>query len=164
MVMDVSSKKIDHIPSLQSSENSVPPDSECGLHRQDEIAVFKGTGQRDHIEGYIKKIQGSLWGRRKFCNFLFYESNQLKLLIKRLNQFCKQFRFRKDIRVFLSSKISTLRAGLYIAVWFILPISPGKRNYLLNHFSMFSVGEFDSGGKKKNPATLPLNRTRTVGY
>lgn len=32
MVMDVSSKKIDQIPSLQSSENSVPPDSECGLH------------------------------------------------------------------------------------------------------------------------------------
>ena len=59
MVMDVSSKKIDHIPSLQSSENSVPPDSECGLHRQDGMAAFKGTGQRDHIEGYIQKIQAS---------------------------------------------------------------------------------------------------------
>jgi hypothetical protein len=33
MVMDVSSKKIDSIPSLSSSENSVPPDSECGIHR-----------------------------------------------------------------------------------------------------------------------------------
>jgi hypothetical protein len=38
MVMDVSSKKIDQIPSLQSSENSVPPDSECGLHRQDGVS------------------------------------------------------------------------------------------------------------------------------
>jgi len=30
--MDVSTKKIDHIPSLQSSETSVPPDLERGIN------------------------------------------------------------------------------------------------------------------------------------
>ena len=32
VVMDVGTKKIDHIPSLQSSERSVPPDMERGLN------------------------------------------------------------------------------------------------------------------------------------
>jgi hypothetical protein len=57
MVMDVSSRKIDNIPSLKSSENSVPPDSECGIHREDDSGryyfllisyqQFKVTLQRD---------------------------------------------------------------------------------------------------------------------
>jgi len=32
MVVDVNTRHMDQIPSLQSSENSVPPDSECGIH------------------------------------------------------------------------------------------------------------------------------------
>ena len=32
MVFDVNTKHLDQIPSLQSSENSIPPDSECGIH------------------------------------------------------------------------------------------------------------------------------------
>ena len=32
MVLDVSTRHLDHIPSLQSSENSVPPEQECGIH------------------------------------------------------------------------------------------------------------------------------------
>merc|ERR1719489_355322 len=32
MVLDVNTRHMDQIPSLQSSENSVPPDSECGIH------------------------------------------------------------------------------------------------------------------------------------
>lgn len=32
MVVDVNTRHMDQIPSLQSSENSVPPDQECGIH------------------------------------------------------------------------------------------------------------------------------------
>jgi len=32
MVLDVNTRHMDQIPSLQSSENSVPPDQECGIH------------------------------------------------------------------------------------------------------------------------------------
>ena len=32
MVYDVNTRFMDQIPSLQSSENSVPPDQECGIH------------------------------------------------------------------------------------------------------------------------------------
>lgn len=32
MVYDVNTRHMDQIPSLQSSENSVPPDAECGIH------------------------------------------------------------------------------------------------------------------------------------
>lgn len=32
MVLDVNTRHMDQIPSLQSSENSIPPDQECGIH------------------------------------------------------------------------------------------------------------------------------------
>ena len=32
MVYDVNTRHLDQIPSLQSSENSVAPDQECGIH------------------------------------------------------------------------------------------------------------------------------------
>jgi len=32
MVLDVNTRHMDQIPSLESSENSVPPDQECGIH------------------------------------------------------------------------------------------------------------------------------------
>lgn len=32
LVLDVSTRHLDHIPSLQSSENSHPPEQECGIH------------------------------------------------------------------------------------------------------------------------------------
>jgi WD repeat-containing protein 40A len=32
MVYDVNTRHMDQIPSLQSSENSLPPDSDCGIH------------------------------------------------------------------------------------------------------------------------------------
>lgn len=32
MVYDVNTRHMDHIPSLQSSENSVPPEQDSGIH------------------------------------------------------------------------------------------------------------------------------------
>ena len=32
MVFDVNTRQVDHIPSLASSENSSPPEAECGIH------------------------------------------------------------------------------------------------------------------------------------
>ena len=32
MVYDVNSRFLDQIPSLQTSENAVPPDQDCGIH------------------------------------------------------------------------------------------------------------------------------------
>ena len=32
MVFDVNTRQVDHIPSLSSSENSSPPEAECGIH------------------------------------------------------------------------------------------------------------------------------------
>jgi hypothetical protein len=32
MVYDVNTRHLDQIPSLKSSDTSVPPDSECGIH------------------------------------------------------------------------------------------------------------------------------------
>ena len=65
--MDVSTKKIDHIPSLQSSENSVPPELERGINSieinpsRTLLATGASNSNDVAVYRYIVVLAGHCW-------------------------------------------------------------------------------------------------------
>ena len=71
MVVDVNTRHMDQIPSLQSSENSVPPDSECGIHsieiNPSRTLLATGARNSNDVAVYRQEISGESYK----ASFLF---------------------------------------------------------------------------------------------
>ena len=58
MVLDVNTKHLDQIPSLASSENSNPPDQECGIHsiEMNPSGTLLATGARNSNDVAVYRL------------------------------------------------------------------------------------------------------------
>ena len=58
MVLDVNTKHLDQIPSLASSENSSPPDQECGIHsiEMNPSQTLLATGARNSNDVAVYRL------------------------------------------------------------------------------------------------------------